>query len=247
MLIYDMHSHLYEHSDREIEEILEADKTLVIVAVSDDTSSLERTWSLHEAYDDRVIPCGGYHPWNLKEGGSVEEARRTARLAERLGVRCIGEVGLDRKFLPGSTWSLQVEVYKLFIGLARELGAMLNIHAPGAWRDALEMAVEGGVERGMLHWYTGPQDLIMSIAEAGFYASINPAIRIQEKHRRIASLAPLDVLVFESDSPYNYRGLRLSPLMVRESMETVARIKGVSLDTVMERAYMNSRRLLGLS
>ena len=246
MLVYDMHSHLYEHSDREIEEILEADRSLVVVAVSDDASSLERTWRLHEAYGDRVVPCGGYHPWNLKEGGSVEAAREAARLAERLGVACIGEVGLDRKFLPGETWGLQVEVYKLFIGIARELGAMLNIHAPGAWRDALEMAVEGGVERGMLHWYTGPQDLIGRIAEAGFYAAINPAIRIQEKHRRIASVAPLEVLVFESDSPYNYRGLRLSPLMVRGSMELVASIKGVSLEAVMERAYTNSRRLLGL-
>jgi len=134
----------------------------------------------------------------------------------------------------------------LFIELASEIGGLLNIHSPGAWRDVLDM-ISGRVEKAMLHWYTGPLDLIPVIKDAGYYISVNPAIRIQDKHRRVVKHAPLDMLVFESDSPYNYRGLRLSPLMVRESVRIVAGIKGVDPNIVLEYSTRNSVWLLGSS
>lgn len=242
-VVYDMHAHTYELKDDEIEDILARDRELVIVSVSDDPKSIVRTYELSRSYD-QVIPCAGYHPWNFREGGSLEGVMESIRLAERLGVTCIGEVGLDRKFLPDDTWDIQVEAFKKFIELTSEVDGFLNIHSPGAWRDVLDM-ISGRVERAMLHWYTGPLDLIPVVKDMGYYISINPAIRIQEKHRRVAEYAPLDVIVFESDSPYNYRGLRLSPLMVRESIRIVASIKGVDPNTVLEYSVRNSSLLLG--
>ncbi len=243
--LFDMHSHLYEHSDSEISRILELDPELVIVAVSDDPDSIHRTLELASTYKGRIVPCGGYHPWNLKEGGSIDSAREAARQVARTGLACIGEVGLDKKFLPLDTWNIQLEVFKIFTRLAREMDAFLNIHAPGAWRETLDIIVAEEVPRAMFHWYTGPLDLIDEIRSHGYYVSINPAIRIQEKHKRVAASAPLDSIVFESDSPYNYRGLRLSPLMIRDSMEIVAELKGISVEEVRLAAYKNSLDLIG--
>ena len=59
-----------------------------------------------------------------------------------------------------------------------------------------------------------------------------------------AAAAPLEYIVLESDGPYNYRGLRLSPAMIPEAARVVAEIKGVPVERVLEAARRNSERLL---
>ena len=237
-----MHVHLYEFSDEEVEEILEKDPDLVLVAVSEDVESLERVLELRERFPDRIVACAGLHPWNIGEEplAQVEELLRTAYRGD---LACIGEVGLDRKFVP-HTWEVQVQVFEAFLRYAGEVGALVNIHAPDAWADALAMLVDYDIERAMFHWYTGPQDLVGVIGSYGYKVSLNPALRIQKKHRAIARVAPLDYIVLESDGPYNYRGLRLNPLMIRETIEVVAAEKGVEPGAVAEAARWNSERLL---
>lgn len=68
---------------------------------------------------------------------------------------------------------------------------------------------------------------------------------MQEKSLRLAREVPLESLVVESDGPYNYRGLRLNPLMVRETVKIVAEARGENPQLVMETVALNSERLLG--
>ena len=241
--VYDMHCHLHEYDNKEVEAILESLPNLTIVAVSEDTESLQKTLELASTFKGRIIPCAGLHPWSIMEAGEAV-AEELARAAYRMDLNCIGEVGLDRKFLPPETWEAQVRVARLFLRLAAELDAYVTLHSPGAWRPLLSLLLEEGVEKAMFHWYTGPLDLIGQIVAFGYKISINPAIRIQEKHRRVAVEAPLEAIVFESDGPYNYRGLRLDPRMIPEAQEIVARLKGVGVDVVAEAARTNSEKLL---
>ncbi len=245
--LYDMHVHLYQFSASELEKILDSDPHLILVAVSDDAESAIRTLEIAEVYNGRIIPCIGYHPWNLKEGGSIRESQESLRIAYKAGVRCIGEVGLDRKFLPEETWHAQLVIFREWVKAAAELDAMLNIHSPGAWQQALEEARRLSAPRAMFHWYTGPVHLIREIRGSGYYISINPAVKIQKKHQAVVEAAGLDDIVFESDGPYNYRGLRLNPLMIRDAtLKIVSSIKGVSSDDVLACVEANSRLLLGL-
>lgn len=75
MRVYDMHVHLHEFSLGEVEEILEADKSLVVVAVSDDLESAWRTLDLWHAFGRRVVPCMGFHPWNVGRVGCGRPGR----------------------------------------------------------------------------------------------------------------------------------------------------------------------------
>ena len=245
-LVVDSHAHLYEFSDEEIEEMLEKDKELVIVAVSDDVESALRTYELAETFKGRVVPCVGFHPWNLKEGRGLSEAWEAARLAARLGVTCIGEVGLDRKFLDKSTLPLQLEIFRLMVRTAADLGAGLNIHSPDAWSLALGVLESEGYGKAILHWYTGPLTLLEAMRSMGVYASINAALRVQRKSLEVAKAAPLDMVVFESDGPYEYKGLRLNPLMTRETIAMVAEIRGVDPGVLAEEAAKRSLRVFGL-
>ncbi|MDM7275616.1 MAG: TatD family hydrolase, partial [Thermoprotei archaeon] len=153
-------------------------------------------------------------------------------------------VGLDRRFLGLETWSLQVRIFREFLKLAADIDAFVNIHAPDAWSEALGELIRAGVERAMFHWYTGPQDLAEVIGGLGYKISVNPAVKIQEKHARIAATTPLEYIVFESDAPYNYRGLKLTPLMIKESIALVAKLKNTTQNHVEEIAELNSRKLL---
>ncbi|MFN4045961.1 MAG: TatD family hydrolase [Acidilobaceae archaeon] len=240
-LLYDMHCHAYDLED--LEAIFEADKDIVIVAVSDDLESLLRVLELERMYPGRVYACAGFHPWSIRDG-ALHQVDTIVRLASREGLGCVGEVGLDRRFLGLETWSLQVRIFREFLRLAVDIGAFVNIHAPDAWSEALGELIGLSVERAMFHWYTGPQDLVEVIGEMGYKISINPAIKIQEKHARIAATTPLKYIVFESDAPYNYRGLKLAPPMIRESIALVAKLKNTTQNHVEEAAESNSRRLL---
>ena len=242
VLVYDMHSHLYEYTRGEVEEILSSDRDLVVVAVSDDPESALTTAELASVYE-RVIPCVGFHPWNIPRGG-LEEARESLRLAYRLDAPCIGEVGLDRRFIDEYTWQVQLDLFRGFVELASDMGVMVNIHAPDAWSHAAGILLAYGHPKAVLHWYTGPLPLIRVLAEAGVKVSVNAALRIQRKSMRTALEAPLDSIVFESDGPYEYRGLRLSPLMVRETVRIVAEARGLGFDELADRARLNSERLI---
>lgn len=236
---YDMHIHLYEY--KEPEEALPPETLLV--AVSDDLESLHKTIEIARSYSN-IVPCAGYHPWNFKSNGSLSEAHEVARWAYRYDLGCVGEVGLDKKFLSKSTLPLQVEVFHLLLELAVDTGSYVTIHSPGAWREALALLVDVGVEKAMFHWYTGPLSLIDEITSNGYYISINPAIRIQEKHARVAEYTPLKHIVFESDGPYLYKGMRLGPGMIPGSISIVADLKKTSPQRVEEAAALNSMRLL---
>ncbi len=235
-MLVDAHVHLYEFDEKSLEEF----KDIILVSVSEDLDSSRRVIRLSEEYSN-VTPCVGLHPWNVDKRpmGEVDEI---LRIIEGGDVRCIGEVGLDLRFVP-ETIDRQREVFSRFLAMAREYDAVLNIHSPDAWREAFNMVVKADLDKAIFHWYTGPLDLLEEIASQGYYITVNAAVKIQEKSRRVVEKAPLSIILTESDGPYNYRGLVLKPTMVKDALSEVAKIKGVSQDDVEYTVYYNYTRL----
>jgi len=236
-MLVDAHCHAHAFSDMELKEF----SKIKIIAVSEDIESSRKTIDLSKRFDN-IIPFIGIHPWNL-ESMSARELKgvlRSLKLGEAMG---IGEVGVDGRIK--KSVQKQIEVFKLFCEVSAELGLPMNIHALNAWDKVFEIMLKMDVRRALFHWYTGPIKLLKDISEAGYYISINPAVRIQPKHRRILESAELDMIITESDGPYNYRGLRLKPTMISDLMEFISNIKDVdriSLEKIIER---NFERLLG--
>lgn len=120
----------------------------------------------------------------------------------------------------------------------------MNIHAAGAWNEVLELLRRYDIEKALIHWYTGPLNLIDEIISMNYYISINAALKIQEKHRKIVIYTPLNHILTESDGPYDYRGLKLEPLLVKDAVEWIARLKRQSIDVVKEIIYYNLTKFL---
>ena len=236
-MLVDAHCHAHAFSDGELRRFSE----IRIIAVSEDLESSRRTIDLSKRFNN-IIPFIGVHPWSLESISTkeLEETLRLLRLGEATG---IGEVGIDGRIRRNVR--RQVEVFKLFCEISAELDLPMNIHALDAWADVFEIALKMDIRRALFHWYTGPMKLLRDIGEAGYYISINPAVRIQPKHRRVLEHAELDMIITESDGPYNYRGLRLKPTMIGDLMDFISNVKGVdkaSLEKIIER---NFERFLG--
>jgi len=237
----DSHCHLHEFSDEEIESFEQLDVT--IVAVSDDLPSSKRTLELAERFE-WIIPALGLHPWEVG-ADSASDAREIVELIRSRSsiVRIVGEVGLDKRFR-AHTIAYQVEVFRMFVEVAKELRLGMTVHSVDTWREVLDILYRNDIPIAVFHWYTGPLELIREIADRGYMISINPAIAIQQKHRRVAEVAPLDIMLVESDAPYNYRGMKLHPSMVRGVVEEIAKVKGMDVDHVESVLRRNSQRFL---
>ncbi len=237
MVYVDAHCHLYEYGEEKLSDF----PYIKILAVSEDLASSRRVLELSDNWDN-VSPCLGVHPWNV---GKIprQQVSEVMTLIEKNDVPCIGEIGLDKRFVP-HTYAEQLELFRSFLKLARDLDLAVNVHAAGAWDEAVEELRRNDVERALIHWYTGPPILLEQIKEYGYFISINPAMKIQNKHREIAAIAPTSVLLTESDGPYKYRGLDLDPTMVVSVVEELATVRRMPKEELREIIYINFRRLL---
>jgi TatD DNase family protein len=236
----DAHSHAYEYSEESLASFIR-ENNLVVVGVSDDYASSLKTLRLSRIFKGKFIPCIGLHPWEVKGQDAIDEARHIVELALEENIRCLGEIGLDTKFV-GETIHVQREVFKIFLEAARDYNLFLNLHTAGTWEEVLNMLLKYDIERANFHWYTGPLNLLKEIYDAGYTISINPAVKIQEKHRSVVKYAPLEIILTESDSPYEYRGMRMSPELVAEVVNVIAEIKGVNPEYVRDVVWDNFRR-----
>lgn len=231
--MFDNHVHCHEFPWEELEGYV---KEWTLACVSDDLQSSRKTLEL-----EGVIKCLGIHPWQVEkaEPGDLEAV---LRLIERSEAPCIGEVGLDRRFVPHS-FDKQREYFRAFLKLARELDLVVNVHAPDAWTDAVEELRRADVDRALIHWYTGPLDLLETIRDLGYYISINPAVTIQKKHQEVAKAADRRFVLVESDGPYEYREMRLTPPAILKTVEKLAELWDAAEDHVREVVETNAKRL----
>jgi len=204
----------------------------IIAAVSMDYQSSEETLSLRS---DKILAGVGIHPWNVH----LEELKRVESLINRADF--IGEVGLDYRFAKADK-EKQKEYFTFFARKAYELNKLINVHALDAWKDALNILLKEGVRRAIFHWYSGPEDLLKDIEGAGYFITINPSVTFQNKHRRIAERASLEVLLTESDGGYNYRGKLLQPSDIIGLISFLSKLKGVDEAELLKVVERNFRK-----
>ncbi len=239
----DMHCHCTDYDLETVKRYLEGG--YMLVSVSEDWESIMKNLEyLEELGDKGFTACMGIHPWVAHKHSAVD-ARRVVELAVERNVDCLGEIGLDKVFVP-MTLDRQREIFTVFLEAAHEYDLAVNLHTPGTWSIVYDMLVKYDVQRAYFHWYTGPIRLLEYIRSTGYYIGANPAWRIQGKHRRILEAAPIEVIVTESDAPYEYKGVKFSPDMIPGTIESLARNRGISVDEVLDIVLNNAKKLLGL-
>ena len=162
----------------------------------------------------------------------------------------VGETGLDY-YYNHSPHEVQQRVFAQFIQMARETELPIIVHERDAATEAVDLLrSEGGANlRGVIHCFTGNYAAACAYLDLGFYISFTGIITFKNADplREVVRQVPLESIFVETDSPYltpvPHRGKRNEPAYVRFVAETIAKIKGVSLDEVARVTTNNVRQL----
>ena len=192
----------------------------------------------------------GTHPHYADQELDVS-AEQLIELSRHDKVVAIGEAGLDYHYQRGPR-EAQEQGFRTHIAAARATGLPLEIHARDADDDTariLEDEYAKGPFKAILHCYTGGPDLAQRAVAMGMIVSFTGVITFKKSDalRAVAADVPLDNLLVETDAPYlaplPYRGKTNEPAYVRHTAQTLADIKGVSIEDIATATTANFFRL----
>lgn len=191
----------------------------------------------------------GVHP-DTEEDAREADLDTLLELADDPKVVAIGETGLDYYRLHGDLeW--QRERFRTHIRASITCRKPLIIHTRSAASDTLRVLKEEGAEAvgGVFHCFTEDAEVARQALDLGFHISFSGIVTFKNavELKSVAKSVPLDRLLVETDSPYlapvPYRGKTNQPAYVFHVAEEIARLREVSLETIMTATTDNFFRL----
>jgi TatD DNase family protein len=159
----------------------------------------------------------------------------------------VGEIGLDRYWVPEELWPRQEEVFRRLVRLAIAADKPIIIHTRKAERRALEVLVEEGARRVDWHCYSSKLKLARRIAAQGHFLSIPANARKSDGFRRMLETLPREQLLLETDCPYlgPVRGELNEPANVAGTAKLAAELWDEPIESVHRQLEDNFTRLFG--
>lgn len=248
MELIDSHAHLQDDAFREDREAVfrrarEAGIGLIVPGYSQESSSAAVAFA--EAHEE-TWALVGVHPHEASGFGPEDEAR-LREWSRRPKVVGIGEIGLDYHY-NFSPRAEQRAAFRRQLEIARELDMPVSIHSREAEEDTIRLIREVGVQKGVLHCFTGSLALAEAALAQGLLISVAGILTFANAHalREVVRQIPLAALMVETDSPYlapvPHRGRRNEPLFVREVAHRLALEINRSNEEVFSTTMANALR-----
>lgn len=199
---------------------------------------------------DQVYAGIGIHPTCEMQETEADWQVLTAYI-QQPKVIAVGECGLDFYHAPESDCLHQYARFERQIQLAQQVNKPLIIHTRNSSQQTLEVlkSVGQGKVTGIMHCFVEDKATAQQALDIGFYLSFSGistfknATQVQE----VMQWAPLDRLLIETDSPYlapvPYRGKLNEPAYVAKVGEQMAKLKGISVESLAEQLEQNAQRL----
>ena len=263
-MFIDTHAHLgYPDFSDELPQIVEraqAAKVMQIVSIATDLEASRKTLELAGRFE-AVYAAVGLHPGEVPNV-SLCDMKELAQLASEPKVVAIGETGLDYYREAKDDAALRQQQKDLFwaqLELAKERHLPVVIHNRAAEGDILEIvrahAESLPKERrpwGVMHCFSGDEKFAFDCIEIGLLISYTGILTFKKSTalRDMAKKVSLDYVMLETDAPYlapePHRGKRNEPAYVPLIAETLAQVKGVTVEEVALTTTANARRLFRL-
>jgi len=161
----------------------------------------------------------------------------------------IGEVGLDF-WIAGEDEVREMprQVFRHFINLIGDLDLPLNVHSRSAGHHTVAMLLDHGATRVQMHAFDGKASAALPAVEAGYYFSIPPSVSRSRQKQKLLKHLPLSYLLAESDSPVlgPDPSRRNEPANIIPPVRTIAEIKNIPFQQVVEAIRENTHKLYGL-
>jgi TatD DNase family protein len=253
-MLVDSHCHIdFEDYSGRIPQILESmarNQVSHALCVCVNLVDFPRVLALAEPHP-QLFASVGVHPdqveeGDLKVGDLLERARHPKIVA-------IGETGLDY-YRQNGDLEWQRTRFRTHIRAAKECGKPLIIHTRDAGEDTLRIMREERADLvgGVMHCFTETLDVARAAMALNFQISFSGIVTFKNAVaiKEVAKTIPLERMLVETDAPYlapvPHRGKTNEPAWVRHVAEEIARLRGISLESVAEATSANFFRLFKL-
>lgn len=243
-MLIDAHAHLDRYDDAldaALSEITQ--RQILTISTAMDLPSYRRNLEIAERCEF-VLPTFGVHPWNAPE--------HVNRLEELQGViehsPMLGEIGLDHRFVEdASQYPAQRLVFEFFLTAAKGQDKIVNLHTSGAEEEILNLLTRYGIHRAIVHWYSGPLDVLRAMADWGLYFTIGVEVLHSDHIRAIAREISSAQLLTETDNPVGEKWLTGTPGMPRlieDVIQALAELRGTTAVVIEQTVQANFARLI---
>lgn len=242
-MFVDSHCHLdHLQKDNSLKDIVDRAsrnevKTLLTISTRlDETIMIQAIASQY----DNVFCSIGVHPSESEEVKDFSAEDLAQSLIKKIDAKTIalGETGLDY-YYDSCDREVQKKSFLAHIQASQTTGLPLIIHTRDAEEDTVKFIKDANT-KGVIHCFTGSQDLAKACLDLGYYISISGIVTFKkaENLQEIVKWLPLDRILIETDSPWlapiPYRGKPNEPAYVVHVAEKIAELKGISVKRVGE-------------
>ncbi|KKS79063.1 MAG: Metal-dependent DNA hydrolase of TatD family protein [Candidatus Beckwithbacteria bacterium GW2011_GWA2_43_10] len=190
--------------------------------------------------------------------------KKLENLAKSKKVVAIGECGLDYHVYKKTKYlneeitpevkTLQKRLFGQQIQLAKKLELPMIIHNRAAGEETLDTlkhfcAGDGQYPRGVFHCISGSKKLLTKILDLDFYIGIDGNITYSQEVQTLATEAPLERILLETDAPYlspKHDGSRNFPQSVKIAAQFLAKLKSTSINQIEAETTKNAEKLFKL-
>ena len=251
-MIFDTHAHYDDEQfdeDRERLLLSLAENNIGrVVNIGANIQSTKATVALTKKYPF-IYGAVGVHPSDAGEmNEDVLAWLKSLTALEK--IVAVGEIGLDY-YWDKENHEIQKKWFVRQMDLAKETGLPIIVHSRDAAKDTLDImkAERADHLRGVIHCYSYSKEHAREYMNMGYYLGVGGVVTFKNGKRlkEVVEYAPLDYLLLETDAPYlapePYRGKRNCSLYLTYVAQTIAQIKGVSYETVVETTRKNAEKL----
>jgi TatD DNase family protein len=245
-MLIDAHVHLDKYGDLLDDALKQIDiERIFTVATAMDAPSFLNLQEIGSR-SELVLPTFGIHP------------RRAAEYADRLPEvgryiemsPAIGEIGLDFHWVKDtSTYPAQRRVLEYFIAAAREQRKFVNLHTKAGEKEILDLLERYDVKRAIVHWYSGPMDILNAMIGFGCYFTIGVEVLYSDYIKKIAQIVPDHLLLTETDNPGALRWLKKNdeigmPVAIKDVVNALAQVRQLTIEQIQNLIQTNFSRLI---
>lgn len=221
--------------------------TIIVPAIARDNFAVVA--STCERYAG-CLPAWGMHPLLIAQHRPEHLAALRAQIEQQRPV-AIGEIGLDL-FVRDLDFATQDYFYVEQLKIARDYDLPVLLHCRKSYDQLLKHLRRIQVRGGIAHAFNGSPQQADAFIKLGFKLGFGGAFTWPRANnlRRLAVNLPLEVIVLETDSPdippiWIGRG-RNAPGELPQIANTLAELRGISIETVCEVTTHNARTVLDL-
>ena len=154
---------------------------------------------------------------------------------------------IEASIQDGAYKSAQAALFEQQLDLACELGLNVVVHQRDAWDDTLEiLGGYAGRVRGVFHCFGGTFEQAQQVIAAGHMISFTGIVTFKNAPlvHEDATMVGAESYMVETDCPYlapvPHRGKRGEPAYTRLVAETVARLRGVTVEEIAAQTTRNA-------